>query len=401
MYIFVEVHTMGKNRNQKGSRGQPNRKKNSPMGKQSKSNKKKRAGFHCKVGEQVLFLKEGELLVGIVESKLPGNVREWVVRSWKKNLQTNERDRCNIRACERPVCVSDLIPSVHDMERGKSVLIAWSDEQGKFMEMAHATILAPLDQNIWLVKPKSHHAIRVHTTEIIECPEQFKCNTDDEEILPDKQSVENINLLNLYVDSCVELLDNLLLVRHTSKVKIQSSEINEKEKNERIKQLEDLFHEAKQEIENLRSKLFKVQYNYSAELRELKSMVDSQKAMLYRYQKEILCKNKEILSLREKNLKLSQRLQTAERECAILKQQTYLEKRPGPEGKSDGFFHYRPAGSTGRPRLAVDITTPEMSSAEASAKVLSRRADELNKVGHNFLFFFFFFLIIIIIIILY
>ena len=376
--VWVGIET------QKGVGGTKIDKKNSPTGGKSKTKTRaKKAGFQGKVGKQVLFLKEGKLLVGIVEKKLPGMGREWTFQAWEQNEITKERERCNIKACEKPVHISDLIPSHEEMGRGKSVLIFWSDVEGKFLEMSHAIILAPLDNNLWLVKPRSHHAIRVHTTEIILCPDHFRYDDHvDTENIPDKVGIENVNILNLYVNSCEELLDNLISVRHDSKLKIQASDISEKEKNTRIQQLEDLFRESQKEISNLKKSLFEQKSNSNAELRELKSIISLEKSMLCRYQKEIIVKNKEILELRRQNLLLSQRLNKAERECAILKekQKTHLEKRPGPNGNSDGFFQYRPADSASRPRLAADITMPEKRSAEASDKVLERRADELNKV---------------------
>ena len=288
-------------------------------------------------------------------------------------------EKCNIKACQRPVLVEDTIPSAEEMQIGKRVLIVWNAERGKFIRMKQATILGIIDADIWLVKPESHHAIRVLSSEIITCPDHMCNNSEVDEDLPNRNMVSCVNMLNMIVGSCVELLDNLNAVQHDSKLKIETAEISEQEKLSRLKQLEDLYQESKKTINDLRSDIFNIKCNTNSQLRELTSVINIQKQALCRYQKELIAKDTEILNLRKKNLQLTQQL--AEKDSAI---ERCVEMQAGP---STGTIKYRQPGSSSKHKLAVNVSAPDVPSSAASAKVLQRRADELQKVRAVFLYF--------------
>ena len=94
----VRSHKSGNS--SKGCRGNANKLNSQKFGHRRKR-KNKSSYFKCAIGDQILFSHEGELLVGVVDSKLPGKgSREWVVRGmlsiikWRSAILKPVKDLC-------------------------------------------------------------------------------------------------------------------------------------------------------------------------------------------------------------------------------------------------------------------------------------------------------------------
>ena len=409
---------MGKNSESKMKHGQKKRNYKGAFGKMKRQNKikKRKVQKHADAGAQVLFRVDDQVFLGFTAEDCVISGKAFKVQS--EPVGSNVTSTCKYISQENNDVHLVLDTKLH-MSPGNSALIVWENTPGIFTKLKPVKLAAPLTSDTWLVRPINHHIIKVDLVEVTSCP--YKIDFPEDDIDAPTARQQDINLLNLFINTTIAALDRVNETHETCKSAIISSNLEKVEIERRSSELDHLYQEARKEVIHLKQILFDTTKEKNAQIRDLQDTISVHKSTLARYQKEQIAHLTEVRDVRMKYQIMEKQLTSCEKICeatfdannrlsnevtklqeenaalqasnkelqqrmqiTAAKSSLILEKRAGPLTEK-GLLLTRQVGSFGKPTASMPLTIPEYTnpSSDASHEVLVSRADELHKVNQN------------------
>lgn len=410
---------MGKNEASKLTTGQKKRNYRATFGHRKRQNrtKKRKVQTHADAGAQLLFRVDDDVFLGF-------NAEDGVISSKDFKLQSepvgsNVTSSCRYVSEQNDVHL--VLDTNLDMSPGNPALIVWENIPGIFTKLKPVKLVAPLTSDTWLVRPINHHVIKVDLAEITSCPYEIDFPDDEIDTSAPTARQQDINLLNMYIDTTISALDKVNETHATCKTLILNSDLGKVEIEKRNRELDHLYQEAKGEVIHLKKQLMDTTKDKDAQIKDLQDTISGHKCTLARYQKEQIAHLTQVRDLRMKYQQMEKQLTSCEKVCrathdanirlstevsklqgenatlqasnqdlqrqiqtTVARSSQMLEKKSGPLTEK-GLLLTRKVGSSGKPTASMPLTIPEYTnpSSDASHEVLAARAEELHKVNDS------------------